>query len=62
MTAYAVYLTFLCGLFGASAALLLLVALMQALRHRARRAAVYLGLTLLACVVAAGFYVARQMI
>jgi len=62
MTVFTVYLTVLCGLFGASAAVLLLVALTQALRRRVRRAAVYLGLMLLACVVAAGFYAARHMI
>ena len=62
MRAYILFLTFMCTLFGASATVLLIVAVSQILRRRSQRAAVYLGLTLLACVVSAGFYFFRRLI
>jgi hypothetical protein len=62
MQVYIWYLTVMSVLFAASAGVLLCAALGQALRHRAERAAVYLGLTLLSCVVAAGFYFFRRLL
>lgn len=62
MQVYFWYLTVMIVLFAASAGVLLCAALGQALRRRAERAAVYLGLTLLSCVVAAGFYFFRRLL
>ncbi|PYT12983.1 MAG: hypothetical protein DMF51_11870 [Acidobacteria bacterium] len=62
MRVYVVYLTLMTVLFGTSAGILFVVALGQALRRRVERAAVYLGLTLLSCVVAAGFYFFRHLL
>ena len=62
MQAYILYFTLMCGLFCASAAVLFCVALGQAARRRLERAAVYLGLTLLSGIVAAGFYFFRQLL
>jgi hypothetical protein len=56
MDLYTAFLTSMTVLFALSAALLFLMTLLEAVRRRARLAAVYLGLMLLACVVAAGFY------
>jgi high-affinity Fe2+/Pb2+ permease len=55
-----VYLTIMSVLFATSAGVLLLAALGQAARRQGRKAAIYLGLTLLACAVAAGFLFFRQ--
>ena len=45
-----------------SAGVLFLLALGQAARRRLERAAVYLGLTLLSGIVAAGFYFFRRLL
>jgi len=62
MRAYILFLMFMCTLFGASATVLLIVAVSQILRRRSQRAALYLGLSLLACIVSAGFYFFRRLI
>jgi len=62
MHVYIVYLTLMSVLFGTSAGLLFLAALAQALRRRAERAAIYLGLTVLSSIVAAGFYFFRHLL
>ncbi len=62
MQAYIWYLTALSVLFAASAGVLLCAALGQARRRRTGRAAAYLGLTLLSCLVAAGFYFFRRLL
>jgi Na+/melibiose symporter-like transporter len=59
---YTIFLSVMCALFVLSATLLLGMAVAQIFRKRGHRAAVYLGLTLLACVVAAGFYFFRRLI
>jgi hypothetical protein len=50
------------ALFVASAVVLLGMSVVQIIKRRVRRATAYLGLTLLACVVAAGFYLIRSLI
>jgi len=62
MQLYVIYLSLMCVLFCLSAGVLFFVALSQALRRRLERAAVYLGLTLLSGVVAAGFYFFRRLL
>ncbi|MFQ5878428.1 MAG: hypothetical protein ACE5JH_12215 [Acidobacteriota bacterium] len=62
MSAYGLFLTLMSGLFAVCAALLLGLALAQTLRRRGRRAIVYLGLTLVATIVAAGFYFVRRLL
>jgi hypothetical protein len=62
MRVYVVYLSLMCVLFCLSAGVLFFVALGQALRRRLERAAMYLGLTLLSGVVAAGFYFFRRLL
>jgi len=62
MRAYTIFLGTMSGLFAVSAGVLLMAALIQGLRRRGRKAAVYLGLTLLAGVVAAGFYFFRHLL
>jgi hypothetical protein len=62
MHVYIIYLTVMSILFCASSLLLLLVAVGQAVRRRLERAAVYLGLTLLSGLVAAGFYFFRRLL
>ena len=62
MQAYIVYLSVMCVLFGVSAGVLFFLALGQAVRRRLERAAVYLGLTLLSGIVAAGFYFFRHLL
>ncbi len=62
MRAYAIFLNTMSSLFAVSAGVLLLTAVIQGVRRRGRRAAVYLGLTLLASVVAAGFYFFRKLL
>ena len=62
MRVYVVYLTSMTALFGASAGVLFFAALGQVVRRRRQRAAVYLGLTLLSCLVAAGFYFFRGLL
>ncbi|HKB08312.1 MAG TPA: hypothetical protein VKF61_08550 [Candidatus Polarisedimenticolia bacterium] len=62
MQVYVVYLSLMCVVFGVSAGVLFFVALSQALRRRVERAAMYLGLTLLSGVVAAGFYFFRRLL
>ena len=62
MRVYTVFLSIMCALFALSATVLLAMSAAQAFRRHRRRAAVYLGLTLLACVVAAGFYFFRGLI
>ncbi|HZM70124.1 MAG TPA: hypothetical protein VFB95_07120 [Candidatus Cryosericum sp.] len=59
-----VYTTFLGGmsvLFVGSAAALFCLSLVQFARRHGRRAAAYLALTVLASVVAAGFYFFRKL-
>ncbi len=62
MHLYIVYLSVMCVLFCLSAGVLFFVALGQAVRRRLERAAVYLGLTLLSGIVAAGFYFFRRLL
>jgi hypothetical protein len=62
MHAYSIFLSTMGGLFAVSAVVLFLAAVMHGLRRRGRRAAAYLGLTLLAGVVAAGFYFFRHLL
>jgi Mn2+/Fe2+ NRAMP family transporter len=62
MHVYILYLSVMCLLFCVSAGLLFLVALGQAARRKLERAAVYLGLTLLSSIVAAGFYFFRRLL
>jgi len=62
MTVYAAFLGGMSLLFVVTALGLLAMTVVQAARHRARRAAAYLGLTILACSVAAGFYFFRALI
>jgi len=62
MRVYVVYLSLMCVLFCLSAGVLFFMALGQALRRRLERAAMYLGLTLLSGVVAAGFYFFRRLL
>ena len=62
MRVYIWYLTVMSLLFTASAVVLFGAALGQALRRRLERAAVYLGLTVLSFVVAAGFYFFRRLL
>lgn len=62
MRFYTIFLSVMCALFALSATLLFVMAVAQVFRKRGNRAAVYLGLTLLACVVAAGFYFFRRLI
>lgn len=59
---YTIFLTFMTVLFAVSAGLLLLMSIVQALRRGGRRVAVYLGLTVLAGVVAFGFYFVRRIL
>jgi membrane associated rhomboid family serine protease len=59
---YIVCLSVMCVLFCLSAGVLFFVALGQAVRRRLERAAVYLGLTLLSGIVAAGFYFFRRLL
>jgi hypothetical protein len=62
MQVYTLFLSTLCVLFVASAVVLLVTSAVQFAKQRGRRAAVYLGLTALAVVVAAGFYFFRRLI
>jgi len=62
MHVYILYLSLMCILFCVSAGALFLLALGQAARRRLERAAVYLGLTLLSGIVAAGFYFFRRLL
>ena len=62
MALYSTFLTVMAWLFGSSAAVLLLMTVVQAVKGRGQRAGIYLGLTLLACGVAAGFYFFRCLI
>ena len=62
MPLYTVYLRILSGLFAASGVVLLVLTAVQAARQRVERAAAYLGLTLLAGVVAAGLYYFSRLI
>ncbi len=59
---YTLFLTAVTVLFVLSAGALLIMSLLQALRRRGQRAAVYFGLTLLASIVAAGFYFFRRLL
>jgi len=62
MRVYLVFLTAVTAIFVLSAGSLFVMALIQALRRRGTRAVIYLGLMLLASVVAAGFYVVRRLV
>ncbi len=62
MHVYILYLSLMCILFCVSAGVLFLLALGQAVRRRLESAAVYLGLTLLSGIVAAGFYFFRRLL
>ena len=61
MQAYTFFLGFMCVLFAVSGAVLLFMAAVQFVKRRGRRAAVYVGLTVLAVMVAAGFYFFRHL-
>lgn len=52
----------MCALFIVAAIVLLAMTVVQAAHRRGRRAVAYLGLTLLASFVAAGFYFFRALI
>jgi Na+/melibiose symporter-like transporter len=62
MAVYNIFLTAMCALFTLSAAVLLGATIVQALKSRRQRAVVYFGLTLLASVVAAGFYFFKRLL
>ena len=62
MRVYLAFLTAVTIIFVLSASSLLGMAILQALRRRGTRAVIYLGLMLLASVVAAGFYVVRRLV
>ena len=62
MDLYAAFLSVMCVLFVASAAVLLVMSVVHIARRHGRKAAAYLALTLLACSVAAGFYFFRGLI
>jgi hypothetical protein len=62
MTVLPAFLGGMSVLFVLTAVVLLAMTLVQAARRRGRRAAAYLGLTILACGVAAGFYFFRALI
>jgi hypothetical protein len=59
---YAAFLSAMAVVFVVSAVLLLTLTIVQVARRRGKRAAAYLALTLLACSVAAGFYLVRGLI
>jgi hypothetical protein len=62
VAAYTIFLTVMTLLFASSALALLALTLAQAWRRRRERAAVYLGLTAIAGLVAAGFYFFRRLL
>jgi len=62
MTVLPAFLGGMSLLFVFTAAVLLAMAVVQAAHRRLRRAVAYLGLTILACCVAAGFYFFRALI
>ena len=62
MELYTLFLTAMTLLFTLSAGLLLLMSLVQGIRRRRYRAVIYLGPTLLASVVAVGFYFFRRLL
>ena len=62
MHVYILYLSVMSTVFCLSSCVLLFVAVGQAARRRLERAAVYLGLTLLSGLVAAGFYFFRRLL
>ena len=62
MTFYAAFLTALGFLFALSAGVLAVLSVVQANRGRRRRAAAYLGLALVAGLVAAAFFVVRRLV
>ena len=61
MDVYAAFLSVMSVVFVVSAVVLFVLSLVQVARKRGRTAAAYLALTLLACVVAAGFYFFRGL-
>jgi hypothetical protein len=62
MDVYTAFLGAMSALFFASAGALFLLSLVQFARRHGRRAAAYLALTVLAGVVAAGFYFFRALL
>jgi len=60
--AYTIFLTVMCVLFVASGGVLLVATVREVARSRRQKAAVYLGLALLAGVVAGGFYFFRRLL
>jgi hypothetical protein len=62
MNLYATFLTGMSALFGLAAVVLVVMGLVALQRGRGRRAAAYLALALLACVVIAGFHFFRTLI
>ncbi len=62
MAGFNFFLTAMCGLFAFIAALLLTLSLTRMVRGQGERAAVYFGLTILSCAVAAGFYFFRRLL
>lgn len=61
MALYPTFLTIMAALFAVSAVVLLVLSLIQATGRHRHRAMVYLGLTVLSCVVAAGFHFFRRL-
>ena len=59
MSIYHTFLSIMSGLFLVAATVLLVMSIVQAARKQGRRAAIYLALTVLASVVAAGFHFFR---
>jgi len=61
MDLYAGFLGAMAYLFVGIGVVVLVLAVLQAVRRRYREAAIYFALTLLACSVAAGFYLVRGL-
>ena len=62
MRAYTIFLTVMCVMFVVSGGVLLVATVREMARSRRQKAAVYLGLALLAGVVAGGFYFFRRLL
>jgi len=60
--AYTIFLTVMCVMFVVSGGVLLVATVREMARSRRQKAAVYLGLALLAGVVAGGFYFFRCLL
>ena len=62
MAGFNIFLTAMFALFTLSAVVLLGLCVAQIARRQRQRAGIYFGLTLLATVVAAGFFFSRQLL